>query len=105
MIRRALKTTPERRLALTLYGAEILRLSDKYGIEPSSVAPRSLTGPLRGLQKRNAAARAAGYTYFFSGPVEQHPRCQTGNELWAVNEAQGECLECRKITEAQGDAQ
>jgi hypothetical protein len=94
------RTTPERRLALTLYGPEILRLSDKYSIEPDRIAPRGLTGPLRGLSKRNAAARASGYTYFFSGPVEQHLYCQTGCELRMVNDAEGDCLECRKIQES-----
>jgi hypothetical protein len=50
---------------------------------------------VRGLRDRNAAARSAGYGYFFSGPVEQHPYCQTGCELRMVNASEGDCLECR----------
>jgi hypothetical protein len=90
---------------LELYGLEFYMLSRRYpGIEPDTIAPRGLTGPLRGMADRNAAADAAGYSYWLhNDPNEGHTHCQTGSPIRHVDAAYGECVECRTLR--LGDAQ
>jgi hypothetical protein len=93
----------DRSASIAAYGLEYTLIRERRGIHPGLVAPRALTGPLRGLRDRNAAAASAGYTYFLhNDPNDGHPLCHTGCEIRLVNASEGVCLECQEL---MGDAQ